>query len=157
MSKPLSFNEIVDEQSSLDVRDRPEHGKAPYEVEVTVAGPRKSTEVKTVQFFTRDNGLVKAKFKEGGQLPRELSGMFTDIKSAASAVQAWMARAEKDAKLDDELHQELTRTEAPVTEKEEVVQVSVSEAEEVAADKAADVKPAVSVASGDKSKSSTKR
>lgn len=100
--KALNFEEVYSGVAADEARQVEQPRNKPVEVNVKVAGVDQ-TEAKTVQFSTTNEGLVKVKFKEGGELPKEVRGLFTDINSALSAVAQWVARKQKEVTVDSEV------------------------------------------------------
>ncbi len=54
---------------------------------------------KEIEFITAPNtSLIQCRFKGGGELPQELSGLFTDRTQAEKAVVIYLTRKTKEAK-----------------------------------------------------------
>lgn len=52
---------------------------------------------KTIQMSRTNLGFWELQFKEGGELPKELQGMFTDYYEASNAVNIYLAKNGKSA------------------------------------------------------------
>lgn len=51
---------------------------------------------KTISTFIQPNSaLVAVKFNQGGELPAELSGLFTSVKGAETAIKHYLKRQEQ--------------------------------------------------------------
>lgn len=100
MPKALNFEEVYSGVAAGDEREPEVQRNKPVEVNVIVAGVEEEPETKTVQFSTTNEGLVQIQFKEGGKLPPEMRGRFTSTTEALSAVSQWVARKEREVKVD---------------------------------------------------------
>ena len=66
--------------------------------EIRVAGDKKDKSEKTIMTkLNRSNGMYLIYFKEGGQLPPELTGHFTSLSEVDSAVSAYRVRRDVEA------------------------------------------------------------
>ena len=65
--------------------------------EVTVSGPQgKSILGKSIRAKLLPGGLYQLYFQEGGELPRHLQGLFTDVKAIEQAVNHYLTESNKE-------------------------------------------------------------
>jgi len=98
----LSFDELAGGHSDDAPEEEAVMEQKGMMVTINVAGPKEHTE-KTIVISRDNHGLMRLKFKEGGQMPALLTGRFTDIDSVKIALATYQEREAKSFALDEKV------------------------------------------------------